>query len=79
MDDATIADLVDECCDDNARYRIWRTSNSTVVKFTSEDSVTHAVQLIGGASVYAAPGGEAYKFRKTPVTMTIEAVWKHLK
>ena len=41
--------------------------------------MTHAVQLIGGASVYATSDGEAYKFRKTPVTMTIDAVWNHLK
>ena len=37
------------------------------------------MQLIGGASSFAAPGGEAYKFTKIPVTMSIEAVWKHLK
>ena len=79
VDDDTIADLVYECCDDNPQYRVGRTSNSTIVKFTSEDSGVHAMQLTGRASGFAAPGGEPYKFTKIPVTMSIEAVWKHLK
>ena len=75
----TIADLVYECCNDDPQYRVGRTSNSTIVKFASEGSDVHAAKLAGRASGYVAPGGEPYKFTKIPVTMSIDAVWKHLK
>ena len=79
VSDDTIADLIDECCEDDPKYRVGRTSNSTIVKFVSEGGHTQAARLSGRAPLYVAPGGEPYKFTKIPVTMSIEAVWKHLK
>ena len=49
------------------------------MKFISEGSDVHAARLSGHASEYVAPGGEPYKFTKIPVTMSIDAVWKHLR
>ena len=58
VDDDAIADLVYKCCDDDPKYRVGRTSNSTIVKFISEGSDVDAARLAGRASGYVAPGGE---------------------
>ena len=79
VSDDTIADLVDECCEDDPKYRIGHTSDSTIVKVVSEGGDIQAARLSSRAPSYVAPGGEPYKFTKIPVTMSIEAVWKHLK
>ena len=79
VNEDTIAHLIDECCENDPRYRISYTSNSTIVKFISEGSDFQAAKLISRASSFVAPGGEPYKFTKMPVTMSISAVWSHPK